>query len=334
MTTVGIIGAGDWGKNLIRNFHELPDCRLKICSDLDKKRLDYIKNTYRDVQVTTNPNDIINDKEIEAIIICSSAISHYSLAKASLSANKHIFIEKPMTLKSTEAEELVKLSSDKKLTLMVGHLLKYHPAVDKLKTMINSGEIGEVYYLYSQRVNLGKIRSDENALWSFAPHDISIILYLLGKEPINVTACGQAYLQKNIHDVVFVNMEFADKKMAHIHLSWLDPHKIRRLTVVGSKKMVVFDDMEPTDKIKIYDRGVDKNLNYETYAEYLTMRIGDMVIPTLKLTEPLKNECKHFLDCVKNKKKPLTDGMDGLRVVKVLESAQRSLEISSLNKSI
>jgi len=330
MITIGVIGAGDWGKNLIRNFHELTDCKLKICADLDKKRLDYIKNTYKDIQVTNNPDEIMNDKGIEAVVICSSAVSHYSLAKKSLSAGKHVFVEKPMTLKSAEAEELVKISDDKKLTLMVGHLLKYHPAVDKLKSMIDSGEIGEVYYLYSQRVNLGKVRSDENALWSFAPHDISIILYLMGKEPINITACGQAYLQKNIHDVVFVNMEFADKKMAHIHLSWLDPHKIRRLTVVGSKKMVVFDDMESTDKIKIYDRGVDKNLNYETYAEYLTMRVGDMIIPTLKLTEPLKNECKHFLDCIKNKKKPISDGLDGLRVVKVLESAQQSLE--SANK--
>lgn len=332
MIKLGVMGAGDWGKNLIRNFHELPDCYLKKCSDLDKKRLDYIKTVYPNIQLTAKPEEIISDKEIEAVVICSSAISHYSLAKASLNAGKHVFVEKPMTLKSGEAEELVKISHDKKLILMVGHLLIYHPAVEKLKLLIDSGEIGEIYYLYSQRVNLGKVRSDENALWSFAPHDISVILYLLCKEPVKITASGQAYLQKNIHDVVFVNMEFPDKKMAHIHLSWLDPHKIRRLTVVGSKKMVVFDDMEPIDKIKIYDRGVDKNLNYETYAEYLTLRLGEITIPTLKLTEPLKNECKHFLDCIKNKRNPLTDGTDGLRVVRVLESAQRSLDLSAGQK--
>jgi predicted dehydrogenase len=334
MITLGVIGAGDWGKNLVRNFHSLPECRVKWCADLDKKRIDYIKTAYKDIQVTNDPENIFKDKEVQAVVISSSAVTHYPLAIASLSAGKHTYVEKPLALKAREAEEMVKLSHNTKKILMVGHLLKYHPAVTRMKEMVDAGELGALYYIYSQRVNLGKVRFDENAMWSFAPHDISVILYLLGANPTSVTARGESYLQKNIDDVVFVNMEFPGRQMANIHISWLDPHKIRRITVVGSKKMAVFDDMEPKDKLKLYDRGIDKSFDYETYAEYLSLRFGEVSSVPLPQTEPLQNECKHFLECVKNNHLPLTDGEDGLRVVRVLEAAQESLDQKGIPVSI
>jgi len=209
---------------------------------------------------------------------------------------------------------------------MVGHLLEYHPAVGKLKELIDSEEIGRIYYIYSQRVNLGEIRRYENALWSFGPHDVSVILYLLGEEPESVNALGESYLQENIEDVVFVNLHFKDKRMAQVHISWLDPHKIRKITIVGSKKMVVFDDMESSEKIKIYDKGADSPGKYVSYGDSITLRIGDISIPKVDMKEPLKVECQHFLGCIKENKSPLSDGADGLRVVRVLEAAQKSME--------
>jgi predicted dehydrogenase len=209
---------------------------------------------------------------------------------------------------------------------MVGHLLKHHPAVTKLKGMIDAGELGDVRYVYSQRVNLGKVRSDENALWSFAPHDLSVMLYLLGGEPVDVSARGQAFLQPGIEDVVFTYLRWEDGRMAHAHVSWLDPHKIRRFTVVGSKRMAMFDDMEPSEKVKIYDKGVDTNDAFVDFARAHTVRQGDIFIPKLDGAEPLKLECQHFVDCVRSRATPLTDGRDGLTVVKVLAAAQASLK--------
>lgn len=208
---------------------------------------------------------------------------------------------------------------------MVGHLLEYHPVINKLKQMIESQELGEIYYIYNQRVNLGTVRSDENALWNFAPHDISSILYLLGQTPTDVSARGQCYLQEGIEDVVFVTLNFNGNHMAHVHVSWLDPHKIRKMTIVGSKKMAVFDDVEGTEKLRIYDKGATANPDYNSFAEYITLRFGDITIPHLKIGEPLQLECSHFLDCVRDRKRPVSDGWDGLRVIKVLDAAQRSL---------
>ncbi len=260
-------------------------------------------------------------------MIATSAKTHYELVKKALLHDKHVYVEKPFTLNVTEAEELVKLAEEKDKILMVGHLLEYHPAVEKLKELIDNGELGKIYYLYSQRVNLGKIRQDENALWSFAPHDISIILYLLGTEPVNISARGNAYLQDKIEDVVFMSLYFPGRVMAHFHLSWLDPHKIRKLTIVGSEKMAVFDDMESEEKVRIYDKGVTrKNKDFVSYDEFLTLRFGDIFIPHITMAEPLKRECQHFLNCIKENKAPRSDGRDGLRVVKVLAAAQKSLE--------
>jgi predicted dehydrogenase len=225
-----------------------------------------------------------------------------------------------------QAEELITLADRLGRILMVGHLLEYHPVVNRLRDMIRGGELGDVQYVYSQRLNLGTVRQDENALWSFAPHDISSILYLLGKEPVNVSARGQSYLKRGVEDVVFLSLDFGDSTMGHIHVSWLDPHKVRKMTIVGSKKMAVFDDLEPSDKLKIYDKGAQLSDSYNTYAEYIGLRFGDITIPYIKVGEPLRHECNHFLDCVRERKTPRSDGLDGLRVVKILTAADRSLQ--------
>ena len=253
MLNVAIVGVGAWGMNHVRNFADLEDAHLYACCDLNEFRLQKIKKMYPQTKITQRFNDIISDANIDAVVIAASAAVHFPLAKGALMAGKHVFIEKPMTLRIEEAAELVQLSEAYGLTLMVGHLMEYHPAVEKLKKLVSTGELGEIYYLYLQRVNLGQIRRDENALWSFAPHDISILLYLIETD---VSTRGESYLQDGIHDVVFVNPRFPGKKMANIQLSWLDPHKIRKLTIVGSKKMAVFDDTENTEKIRIYDKRV------------------------------------------------------------------------------
>jgi predicted dehydrogenase len=211
---------------------------------------------------------------------------------------------------------------------MVGHLLEYHPVVLRLRDMIKNGELGTVHYIYAQRLNLGTVRSDENALWNFAPHDISVILYLLGLEPSDVSARGQCYLQKDIEDVVFLSLNFDNRAMAHVHVSWLDPHKVRKITVVGSRKMAVFDDLEGTEKLRVYDKGAEVSTDYDSFAEYVSLRFGDILMPYIKLTEPLRLECQHFVECVKTRRTPVSDGRDGLRVVKVLDAAQKSLKIN------
>jgi len=326
MINVGVIGVGGWGKNLARNYYQIPDANLKYVCDLDEKKLQQMEKLYPGTQTTNNFIDLINDPELHAIVIATTAPEHYSLGKAALEAGKDVYIEKPLVLKVEEAEDLIRLANKKKQILMVGHLLKYHPVVNKLKDMIENGELGKIHYIYAQRVNLGTVRYDENALWNFAPHDISIILYLLGKEPTDVSARGQAYLQNGIEDVVFFTLNFSDESMAHVHVSWLDPHKIRKITVVGSKKMAVFDDLEGNEKLKIYDKGAIHNTNYDTFAEYINLRFGDITIPHISVGEPLRIACDHFLESIRTRSQPLSDGLDGLRVVKVLDAAQRSLD--------
>ena len=324
--TVGMVGLGYWGPNLLRNFTQLDGCILKTCCDLNEDSLRRAKMQYQNIQITDDFPSLLQDSEIQAVVIATSAKTHYDLAKQAILAGKHVFVEKPLTLSVADAEELVELAKQNDRKLMVGHLMEYHPAVEMLKEMIQAGELGDIYYLYSQRVNLGKIRQDENALWSFAPHDISIIMYLLEAEPENVSARGQAYLQDNIEDVVFVNLVFPDKSMAHIQLSWLDPHKIRRTTIVGSEKMAVFDDMEPTEMIRIYDKGVVNGGMYGSFGESLSLRFGDVRSPYIRMVEPLRLECQHFIDCIQSDKQPKSDGQDGLKVVKVLQAAQESLD--------
>ncbi|MEK7395943.1 MAG: Gfo/Idh/MocA family oxidoreductase [Candidatus Poribacteria bacterium] len=331
---LGMVGIGYWGPNLLRNFTQIDKCRMKICCDLDEKSLKNVQSQYPDIITTKQYSDLLNDPDINAVVIAVSAAKHYDLVKLAIQKNKHVFVEKPLTLNISDAEDLVKLAEEKNVKLMVGHLMEYHPAIEKLKQMIQSGELGEVYYIYSQRVNLGRIRKDENALWSLAPHDISIIMYLLESEPTTVNAVGQSYLQDGIEDVAFLNMTFPNNIMAHVQLSWLDPHKIRKTTVVGSKKMVVFDDMDTSEMIKIYDKGVENIAPPGSFGESMVLRFGDVIVPYIKLTEPLRLECLHFLDCIINDKQPRSDGIDGLKVVKVLQSAQKSLKNGGIPISI
>ncbi len=329
MINVAVIGAGAWGKNHIRVFSEIPNVRLKYICDSDPQKLATLQKSYPQSELVQNLDSILEDREVRGVVIASSANSHYSLSKQVLLAGKDVLVEKPMALNSRDAEEMVSLAEEKGRILMVGHLLIYHPVVDRLKALLEAGELGKIHYIYTQRVNLGVIRQDENALLSFAPHDLSIILHLLDEEPTVVSAHGESYIQRGIEDVVFVSLRFSDGKMANIHLSWLDPHKLRKVTIVGSKKMVVFDDMEASEKLKIYDKGVG-NLSYQTYGEYLSLRFGDITIPNIKMVEPLRAEAEHFIQCIESRMRPKTSGREGLKVVRILMAAQKSLKEKGL----
>lgn len=327
MINIGVIGAGYWGPNLIRTFNQLKDCKLKTVCDLNETNLRKISAQYP-VKTLKDFKKLVKDPKIDAVAIVTPPATHYEIAKEALLNNKHVFIEKPFVLDISHANELISLAKGKKRIIMLNHILQYHPAVKKLENYIRKGELGRVYYIYSRRVNLGKIRTEENSLWSFAPHDISVILHLLKMEPTSVNARGQSYLNKDVEDVVFLTLHFRNKIMAHIHVSWLDPHKIRELVIVGSKKMAVFDDTKAAEKIRLYDKGVDYSGEYKTYAESLSLRIGDINIPKIEMSEPLKNSCQHFLDCIKENKKPLSDGESGLMVLKILDAAQKSLKLN------
>jgi predicted dehydrogenase len=325
MISIAVVGAGAWGKNHIRVISEIPNVRLKYICDSNPSKLSAIQKSYPQSKMVDTLKPILEDSEVRGVVVASSAISHYRLAREVLLADKDVLVEKPMALNSKDAETMLEIAEKKGRILMVGHLLIYHPVVDRLKEMIASGELGKIHYIYTQRVNLGIIRQDENALLSFAPHDLSVILYLLEETPIVVSAHGESYIQDGIEDVVFLSLHFAERKMANIHLSWLDPHKIRRITIVGSKKMVVFDDMEVSEKLKIYDKGV-ASPSYDTYEEYLKLRFGDITIPNIRMLEPLRAEIDHFIHCVESREKPKTGGRDGLEVVKILSAAQKSLK--------
>ncbi len=326
MIKVGVIGAGYWGINHVRTFNSLTTCELASVADLAAPNLDRVKEISGAINVTDDYRRIVEDDEVDAVVIATDAPSHRELSIEAMKAGKHVLVEKPLALKVSDGEEMVSLAEEKKRVLMVGHILLYHPAVTKMAEYVSSGLLGDVYYLFSQRVNLGKVRSNENALWSLAPHDISIMLHIVGEEPEEVSASGRSYVQEDIEDVVFFWLRFPGRAMGHGHVSWLDPHKIRRLTVVGSEKMAVFDDVHSTEKVRLYDKGVTAGpASYGSYGESIAVRNGDVHIPYIKMVEPLRAECQHFIDCVENGKRPLTDGRDGLAVLKVLEAAQSSL---------
>lgn len=322
---VGVVGVGGWGKNLARNYSQMPGAKLRYLCDLDQNTLDKLAPLFQPEITTTDYQQLLDDDDLQAIIIATNGPSHYTLCKQALAAGKDVYVEKPFVMASAEAKELIAFAESKSRVLMVGHLLEYHPVVEKLKELIDEGELGDIRYIYSQRLNLGTVRLDENALWNFAPHDISVILYLLGIRPTDISARGQAYLQPGVEDVMFLTMNFNNKAMGHVHVSWLDPHKTRKITIVGSKRMAVFDDLEPSEKLKIYDKGAEVNLDYDSYAESVGLRFGDITVPYIKVGEPLRVECEHFLSCVRNRSTPRSDGEDGLRVVEVLEAADQSL---------
>jgi len=325
MVGIAVLGAGNWGKNLVRNFASLEGVQLKYICDLNEKVRTRMAGLYPQAKVTDSTAEALGDPAVDAAVVAVDAPRHYEVAKEALEAGKHTYVEKPLTLRSSEAQELLAIAAGKKLKLMVGHLLEYHPAVNYMKDMIARGDLDQPLYLYCHRVNLGIVRQTENAWWSLAPHDISVACYLFDAQPVSISATGQGYLQKNIEDVVFANLKFGDGRMAHIHVSWLDPHKIRKVTLVGSHKMVVFDDMAAAEKVRVYDKGAEVQRSVDSYVEAITLRTGDILIPKIAGGEPLKTECQHFIDAIANDADIRSDGADGLRVVKVLEAGSESL---------
>jgi len=323
--SIGVVGLGYWGPNLARNFDALPDAQLRWCCDADEAIRARYAAQYPATRFTDSLDDLLDDPELDAVVLATPVPTHAALAVRVLEAGKHCFVEKPLAQSVADAERAVAAAERTGRTLMVGHLLEYHPAVAKLKEIADSGELGAIHYIYSNRLNLGKLRADENALWSLGAHDISVILHLAGEEPCELSARGESYMREGIEDVVFAFLRFPSGLAAHLHLSWLDPHKERRFTVVGSKRMATFDDMDLERKITVYDKGFDEPT--DGYGEYIT-RSGDIWSPRVGNAEPLRLETAHFVACVREGRAPVSDGRSGLRVVRVLEGLQRELEAS------
>jgi predicted dehydrogenase len=321
---VAVIGGGQWGRNHIRSVAGLAEAELAAVCDLSATVRDGVARQYPGALVTDDITEALG--VADAVVVATPAASHATLALQAIEGNLPVLVEKPFALSSAEATSVVTAAEEKNVPVMVGHLLVFHPAVERLKAMIRNGELGTTYYLYSQRVNLGQVRPDENALWSFGPHDVSVALELLQESPVKVYAHGRSYLQPGIEDVVFMTMEFASGVMAHVQMSWLDPRKERRLTVVGSQKMVVLDDMETREKLRVYDKGVDRPPEYASYGESLSVREGDITIPRIPNVEPLSAELRHFVQVAQGKTAARVDGRHGLIVVEILEAASRSLQ--------
>ena len=327
MLKVGVIGCGYWGPNLVRNFVQLRRSEVVWVADLDESRLSHMEMLYPMVKTTRDYTEILSDSNVDVVAVATPVRSHFKLASEALSAGKHVFVEKPLAASVSEAKNLVTQAASLAKKLMVGHTFLYTAAVQKMKEIIDSGELGEIYYVNTQRLNLGLFQQDINVIWDLAPHDISIILYLLGQQPRVVSAIGASHVNPSIEDVAMVTLRFSGQLVAFIQSSWLDPDKIRKTTIVGSKKMMVYDDVQPAEKIRIYDKRVQKPKHYDTYAEFpYSYKYGDTLIPKIEGTEPLRTQLQHFLNCIENGGDPLTDGASGLSVVKILEAAQKSLQ--------
>jgi predicted dehydrogenase len=319
---LGVVGLGYWGPNLARNFSALPGVELRWLADADAQARERAGAAFPDARLAPDLDELLADPELDAIALATPVPTHAELARRVLEAGRHCFVEKPLAQSAAQAQLAVEASAQAGKVLMVGHLLEYHPAVRKLKEIAASGELGDIRYLYSHRLNLGKLREDENALWSLGAHDVSVVLYLAGEEPSEVEARGECYMREGVEDVVFCYLRFPSGLAAHLHLSWLDPHKERRLTVVGSKQMATFDDMALDRKVTVYDKGFDESAT--SYGEYIT-RSGDTWSPRIDNVEPLRVECEHFVASIRDGTPPLSDGASGLRVVRVLEALQESL---------
>ncbi len=324
---IGVIGSGYWGPNLIRNFVELPGSLVVAVADLDQDRLDNICSRFPQVGHTTRDYRELFGLELDAVIIATPPITHHDIARECLENGLHVLVEKPMTLNSADAYDLKNLAEERGLVLMVGHTFEYNPAVRALKEIIDSGELGEIYYIDAVRVSLGLYQTKANVLWDLAPHDISILRYLLDAEPETVCARGESFVHEGVEDIVYTLLKFPGNVLAHLRLSWLDPQKIRQITVVGSKKMVIYDDVSALEKIKIFDKRVNAIRRTETFGDFtFAYHYGDVVIPHIQHQEPLRVQCGHFLDCVRQGAQPLSDGYSGARVVQVMEAAQQSLK--------
>jgi len=322
-------GCGYWGPNLLRNFSALPGCTVKYVVDPSAERRGFVESNFPLSRAIETHETVLDDPSVDGVMIATPAESHFSLANQVLDAGKHVFVEKPLATKVAEVDELSKRAAERNLVVMTGHTFIYNAAVRYVKQLIDAGELGEIRYIYSQRLNLGRIRSDIDALWNFAPHDISIIQYWLGNpEPVSVSRQGMAYMQDGIDDVVFLSLEYPNKVIANIHVSWLDPQKVRKMIVVGSRKMVVYDDIAE-DKITIYDKGIDRkailgeNMDFDSpRVSQFNYRSGDILIPEVKFAEPLRVEAEHFADCIRNSQEPLTGLSHARTVVSILERAR------------
>jgi predicted dehydrogenase len=320
---VGVVGLGYWGPNLARNFAAIDGCELAWLCDESEQVRTRLAGAFPGVRATGAIEQLLSDPTLDAVVLATPVPTHAELATRVLESGKHCFVEKPLATTMTDAQRAVDAAAASGRILMVGHLLEYHPAVTRLKQMLDEGELGSLYYVYGNRVNLGKLRAEENALWSLGAHDVSVVLHLVGEEPVECSAHGESYVRGGVQDVVFCYLRFPSGQVAHLHLSWLDPHKERRITVVGSKRMATFDDMRTEGKLTVYDKGFDEDAN--SWGEYIT-RAGESFAPRLANAEPLRLECEHFIECIREGASPRSDGHSGLRVVRVLEALQRSLE--------
>jgi len=320
---VGVVGLGYWGPNLARNFAMIDGCELTWLCDADAHTRHKHESAFPTARASERLEELLDDPELDAIVLATPVPTHAELAERVLRAGKHCFVEKPLATTVADAQRAVDAAERAGRILMVGHLLEYHPAVTRLKELVDDDELGSLYYVYGNRVNLGKLRSEENALWSLGAHDVSVVLHLIDEEPIECSAHGESYVRGGVQDVVFCNLRFPSGRVAHLHLSWLDPHKERRITVVGSKRMATFDDMLTQGKLTVYDKGFDEDSN--SWGEYVA-RAGESFSPRISNAEPLRLECEHFVECVRDGLTPRSDGCSGLRVVRVLEELQRSLD--------
>lgn len=328
MVNIGIIGAGYWGPNLIRNFSSLENCRVKYVADLRDGRLEFVKQNYPEIKTTNDYNIILEDKDILVVVIATPVTTHFKLGVEAFNANKHLYIEKPFTATAEEAQKLVRLAREKGKILMVGHLFEYHPAVNKVKEILDSGKIGEIFYIDAARINMGPPESEVNVIWDLAPHDLSIILYLLGETPITVRCIGSNFRKDQWNDLIqasYITLGFKNNKFAQIHNSWLSPNKTRRMEIFGSKGVILYDEMRE-NKITIFDEGIDlrKSGGAKTSIN-LTYGIGKIEYPEIHAGEPLKIECEHFINCIETGKSPRSDGIDGMNVVKIIEKANLSI---------
>lgn len=323
---VGVIGLGYWGPNLVRNLRALPECAVKTVCDLDERRLSHLRILFPEVAGTSRYLELIEDPAIQALVIATPVRTHFPIAKAALLAGKHTFIEKPMAASSAECEELIALAKAKGLVLMVGHVFLYSAAVRRIKEIVAAGDIGELRYISARRLNLGLFQKDINVTWDMAPHDISIILHIIGELPLSVNCRGAAHVTQGIEDVTSLSLQFSRQRTAIIHSSWHDPRKVREMTIVGSKKMIVYDDVAQQEKIKVFDVRVERPPHYDSFAEFhYAYHYGDTYSPYLKQDEPLRTECQHFIDCIVNAVPAISPGVAGLEVVRILEASSESL---------
>jgi predicted dehydrogenase len=323
---IGVIGCGYWGPNLIRNFSHLKGSDVLICSDLSEERLAHMRSLYPKLETTTDYRRVLARQDVDAVVVATPPETHFKLTTEALRAGKHVFVEKPLALSANEGASMVDEARKAGRVLLVGHTFVYTAAVNKMKEVIESGELGEVFYVSTTRVNLGIFQEHVNVVWDLAPHDVSILNYILDRMPESVATQASCSIRKNVEDVAFMTMRYPGNVLAHVHVSWLNPNKIRSTTVVGSKKMLVYDDISALEKIRIYDKGVTVTPHYDTFGEFqLSYRYGDILIPRLDDSEPLKVACQHFVDCVEKGLRPRSSGVHGLEVVRVLEAAVASI---------